>query len=439
MWHLRVWLAGLVAVGAILLASGTSTAAAPVGSSRASVAPAAALCSSGYVDAVIGGEPKCLRAGEFCKVGDPEYHPYGFDCPASGHLTYYTKPAGTTTTSAPPTSSGKASVGRTVLLKKRTKTGGCKLGALPDRRCSPGAYYSGLTKAVICSSSFHTGTIRNVPQSEKYAVEREYGLAAKLYGRTLEIDHIVSLELGGSNDIANLYPEEAKLPAKAPGFHVKDKLENKLHALVCAGAMSLRAAQRGIAGNWEKLYKKVFGVARVGASAARTRTKIVVYSPFAITGGLAAGVKATRSGSGSCWEGSVEDQRSDAWRCTVGNYLYDPCYSGPPKLVACPRDALGHRVLVIHLTAPLPRGKADPPLNTARALPVRVRLTNGRLCGFSGGATATIGGMRLNYACPHGAWLVGGPDRSTPIWTILYLASLKAAAARSIGIATAWW
>jgi hypothetical protein len=29
----------------------------------------------------------------------------------------------------------------------------------------------------------------------------------KKYGKTLEIDHIVSLELGGSNDIANLYPE----------------------------------------------------------------------------------------------------------------------------------------------------------------------------------------------------------------------------------------
>ena len=37
-------------------------------------------------------------------------------------------------------------------------------------------------------------------------------------GRTLEIDHIVSLELGGSNDIANLYPEKATLPGHAPGL-----------------------------------------------------------------------------------------------------------------------------------------------------------------------------------------------------------------------------
>ena len=78
----------------------------------------------------------------------------------------------------------------------------------------------------------------------KFDVEIEYGLAPRGYGSTLEIDHIVSLELGGSNDIANLYPEEATLPADAPGFHVKDKLENKLHDLVCDGTMTLAASER---------------------------------------------------------------------------------------------------------------------------------------------------------------------------------------------------
>ncbi|MGH3626230.1 MAG: HNH endonuclease signature motif containing protein, partial [Sciscionella sp.] len=108
---------------------------------------------------------------------------------------------------------------------------------------------------------FRTGAIRNVPQPEKYAVERAYGMRAALYGRTIEIDHIVSLELGGSNDVANLFPERADAH---PGYHVKDRLENKLHAMVCSGAISLRAAQRGIAKNWETLYKTVLGVAPVG-------------------------------------------------------------------------------------------------------------------------------------------------------------------------------
>ena len=98
-------------------------------------------------------------------------------------------------------------VGATVLLARRTRTSGCRLGPNPDRRCSPGAYYTGLTQAVICSPTFRTSTVRDVPESEKHALEIEYGMVPKGYGRTLEIDHIVSLELGGSNDIANLYPE----------------------------------------------------------------------------------------------------------------------------------------------------------------------------------------------------------------------------------------
>ena len=100
------------------------------------------------------------------------------------------------------------SLGTTLLISPRTKTSHCKLGPDPDRACSPGAYYSKLTKAVLCSSSFHTSTIRNVPESEKFAVEAEYGIEPGHYGSSLEIDHIVSLELGGSNDIANLYPEK---------------------------------------------------------------------------------------------------------------------------------------------------------------------------------------------------------------------------------------
>ena len=145
-----------------------------------------------------------------------------------------------------------------MLLGPRTRNSGCRRGQEPDRRCSPGAYYSSLTTPVICSSTFHTGTIRNVSQSEKFAVEREYGMAARLYGRTIEIDHIVALELGGSNDIANLFPE----PGSGPDdYHVKDKLENRAHDLVCAGQLSLHTARASMAGDWEALYRRLFGLA----------------------------------------------------------------------------------------------------------------------------------------------------------------------------------
>jgi hypothetical protein len=67
-----------------------------------------------------------------------------------------------------------------------------------------------------------------------------------------EVDHLVSLELGGTNARANLFPEAA---SPRPGSHEKDRLENRLHDLVCSGQISLRRAQRAIATNWVKAYK----------------------------------------------------------------------------------------------------------------------------------------------------------------------------------------
>ena len=182
---------------------------------------------------------------------------YSFSQHHSGTCSHHGGVAAWLDGAASPAGPGTIDVGTTVLLQTRTRTNGCTLGALPDRRCSPGAYYSKLTRPVICAATFRTSSVRNVPGSEKNQVEIEYGLAPRPYGSTLEIDHIVSLELGGSNDIANLFPERA---AAHPGFHVKDVLENKLHTLVCGGQMALRTAQRQIAANWEGLYKEVFGV-----------------------------------------------------------------------------------------------------------------------------------------------------------------------------------
>jgi hypothetical protein len=148
------------------------------------------------------------------------------------------------------------SVGRSVAFGPRTRTAGCKPGANPDRRCSPGAYYTGLTKAVICSPNFRTAAILNVPTSIKYKIKAAYGLLPRNYAHPLEIDHIVPLVLGGSNAIANLFPQ--KLDAQ-PGYKAKDRLELRLHQLVCNGSMNLRSAQEQIAANWQVLYRKVFG------------------------------------------------------------------------------------------------------------------------------------------------------------------------------------
>lgn len=60
--------------------------ASPIALPPASAAPAHVACSASYVSANLPWGHKCLRAGEFCKVGNKAYIPYGFTCPANGHL-----------------------------------------------------------------------------------------------------------------------------------------------------------------------------------------------------------------------------------------------------------------------------------------------------------------------------------------------------------------
>jgi hypothetical protein len=222
-----------------------------------------AVCALGglsVASAAVGAAPPGATAR--CNDGTYSYsQTRSGTCSHHGGVALWLTSSGSSGGGSSSSSPGPVALGATVLLAPRTKTSGCTLAAEPDRRCSPGAYYRGLTKTVLCSSSFHTSSIRNVPDSEKHAVEQEYGLAPTSYGSTLEIDHIVSLELGGSNDPANLFPERADTRS---GYHAKDKLENAVHTWVCQGRISLHNAQEKIATDWEALYKLVFGTALVG-------------------------------------------------------------------------------------------------------------------------------------------------------------------------------
>lgn len=119
--------------------------------------------------------------------------------------------------------------------------------ALPDASCTPGAVFANVGTAQICKAGY-AHSVRNVPQSEKDRVFAEYGIAKHPPG-AYEIDHLVSLEIGGSNDLKNLWPEAA-LPK--PGFHEKDGVEDYLHDQVCSGKMALKQAQTAIATNWKQ-------------------------------------------------------------------------------------------------------------------------------------------------------------------------------------------
>ena len=138
-------------------------------------------------------------------------------------------------------------------IGERTKTEHCVAqNALPDKDCTPGAIIDGATKEQICVPGY-SQSVRNVPDKEKNEVYASYNVTSHPTG-AYEVDHLISLELGGSNDISNIWPEPA---SPTPGFHEKDKVENYLHKQVCDGKISLQEAQVEIANNWLSVFSQL--------------------------------------------------------------------------------------------------------------------------------------------------------------------------------------
>jgi hypothetical protein len=152
-----------------------------------------------------------------------------------------------------PTPSPSTAANQSLTLGTRTKTSDCiATNELQDKACTPGAIFQNATREQICVKGY-TKTVRNVPTSLKQKVYASYVIATHKPGE-YEVDHLISLELGGSNDIANLWPEAAE---PRPGFHEKDEVENYLHQRVCDGTMTLLQAQQAIANNWLEVYESI--------------------------------------------------------------------------------------------------------------------------------------------------------------------------------------
>lgn len=135
---------------------------------------------------------------------------------------------------------------------------------LPDASRTPGATNPAVTQAniaqTICMTGY-TATIRP-PASYTTGLKRQQLASGYAYNgdtntRDYEEDHLISLEIGGSPDSPqNLWPEPY---AGSDGAKVKDKVENKLHALVCSSQLTLAAAQHAIATNWWAAYQTYGG------------------------------------------------------------------------------------------------------------------------------------------------------------------------------------
>jgi hypothetical protein len=106
-----------------------------------------------------------------------------------------------------------------------------------------------MTKAKLCAPGFSTINYRpssaQTNRAKFQIVLPAYDLSDSFQG---ELDHLIPLEIGGANDLSNLWPEAGKIP------NPKDKIENELRRDVCAGTISLAEAQADIAQDWTQIH-----------------------------------------------------------------------------------------------------------------------------------------------------------------------------------------
>lgn len=133
---------------------------------------------------------------------------------------------------------------------------------VPDLQKTPGVART-ISFKTLCSTKWGKDA-RHVTPAMKKAVFADYGYSGNDDPRCIpsgkqrcEIDHLISRELGGADDVKNLWPQAyGTSPWNA---HLKDKLENRLHKEVCAGKITLKEAQTMLVNDWRDAYRRYYG------------------------------------------------------------------------------------------------------------------------------------------------------------------------------------
>ena len=122
---------------------------------------------------------------------------------------------------------------------------------LPNPKLTPGVARA-VTQDTLCTTS--TKLVRHTTSDTKKQVYAEYGLkptrSVNCSGPSqscYEVDHLIALTDGGADVKENLWPQKYDGLNNA---HDKDKLEVKLHSLICSNKMTMKAAQTCIAKDW---------------------------------------------------------------------------------------------------------------------------------------------------------------------------------------------
>ena len=169
-------------------------------------------------------------------------------------------------------------------------------------------------------------------------------------------------------------------------------------------------------------------------------TEIKMFEPWN-PHGLSIGIAVQQKLSGKCFaESAASPNRPDAWRCSSGNAIQDPCYMqvmGDQKQLACARDPWSANVNLFTLEGSLPSAERKTPQKDD-SLPWALELADGSKCTLMTGGTYMMAGLRANYGCVGGRDLFGDIDRRQPTW-LIFSHTEKSIALTQSAIRVVWY
>jgi anti-sigma factor RsiW len=122
---------------------------------------------------------------------------------------------------------------------------------LPQSSLTPGAV-SALTAAELCNGVRPSRLVTERVRLEVLQAYQVQQVPVVAY----ELDALITPELGGSTDAANLWPQ--RYHSGVWNARVKDELERVLPEMVCRRQITLAQAQQDIATDWIAAYKRYF-------------------------------------------------------------------------------------------------------------------------------------------------------------------------------------
>jgi len=105
----------------------------------------------------------------------------------------------------------------------------------------------------LCAATFDASA-KPISDWQKNETLTRYGVRPEKFSG--ELEHLIPVSLGGTNDPDNLYPFHGQGEYT---LEAKQRLAAKLHELVCDGKISLKQAQEIFKKDWTKGYKQYLG------------------------------------------------------------------------------------------------------------------------------------------------------------------------------------